>query len=68
MIEALNATGWCKEKDTLMATYKTVMKSLSYGRLLHPRPAFKKLKVMQNVALRTATGDTQYTHLQHLHG
>ena len=40
---------------------------LLYGRLLHPRPALKKLQVMQNAALRTATGCTQDTNIQHLH-
>ena len=34
-----------------------------YGRLLHPRPSL----TMQNVALRTATGCTQDTTMQHLH-
>ena len=44
MIKTLTETGWGKQKDTLMATYKAVMEwpwsiSLTYGRLLHPRPA-----------------------------
>ena len=33
IIKALTATGWGKQKETLMATYKV------YDRLLHPRPA-----------------------------
>ena len=40
--------------------------SLPYGRLLHPRPALTNLQVMQNAALRTATGCTQDTNIQHL--
>ena len=45
IIKALTATGWGKQKETLMATYKAVMKpaleyaSSIYGHLLHPRPA-----------------------------
>ena len=45
MIKRLTATGWGKQKETLMATYKAVMRpaleyasSVLYGRLLHPRP------------------------------
>ena len=38
------STTWGKQKETLMATYKAVMRPaldmpLLYGRLLHPRPA-----------------------------
>ena len=40
---------------------------LLYGRLLHPRPALTNCQVMQNAALRTATGCTQDTNIQHLH-
>ena len=44
IIKALTATGWGKQKETLMATYKAVMRRLwsmplLYGRLLHPRSA-----------------------------
>ena len=42
MIKALTAIGWGKQKETLMAIYKAVMRpalkyALPYGRLLHPR-------------------------------
>ena len=42
---------------------------LLYGRLLHPRPALTNCKSCrtQNAALRTATGCTQDTNIQHLH-
>ena len=71
MIKVLTATGWDKQKETLMNTYKTVMRRLwhmplPYGRLLHPRPALKP-QVIQNAALRTATGCTHDTNIQHLH-
>ena len=41
MIKALTATGWGKQKETLMATYKVVMRPargmpLPYDLLLHP--------------------------------
>ena len=36
MINAFTATGWGKQKEPLMATYKAVMRAaLPYGRLLH---------------------------------
>ena len=45
MIKAPTTTGWGKQKEKLMATYKTVMKpALQYGRLLHPRPVLTNCK------------------------
>ena len=49
MIKALTATGWGQQMETLMATYKAVMRPalgipLPYGRLLHPRPALTNYK------------------------
>ena len=45
MIETLTATGWGKQGETLMATYKAVMRpALPYGRLMHPRPALTNCK------------------------
>ena len=47
MIKTLTATEWGKQKETLMATYKAVMRpALEYasGRLLHPRPALTHCK------------------------
>ena len=72
MIKALTATGWGKQKETLMATYKTVMRpALEYTSSiwspLASLTSINKLQVIQNAALRTATGCTQDTHIHHLH-
>ena len=55
-----------------MATYKTVMRpALEYtSSILSPlssSSSINKLQVMQNAALRTATGCTQDTNIQHLY-
>ena len=55
-----------------MATYKAVMKpALEYASSiwspLASSASINKLQVMQNTALRTATGCTQDTNIQHLH-
>ena len=49
IIKTLTATRGGKQKETLMATYKAVMRpaleyGLLYGRLLHPRPALTNCK------------------------
>ena len=72
IIKALTATGWCKQNGTLMATYKAVMRpALEYVSSiwspLASSTSINKLQVMQNTALRTATGCTQDTNIQHLH-
>ena len=72
MIKALTATEWGKQKETLMATYKAVMRqALEYASSiwlpLASSLSINKLQVMQNAALRTATGCTQDTHIQHMH-
>ena len=72
MIKALTATGWGKQKETLMATYKAVMRpALDYASSiwlpLASSTSINKLQVMQNATLRTATGCTQDTNIQHLH-
>ena len=61
IIKALTATGWGKQKETLMATYKAVMRlALEYASSiwspLASSTSINKLHVMQNAALRTATG------------
>ena len=71
MITALTATGWGKQKETLGA-YKAVMiPALEYSSSiwspLASSTSINKLQVMQNAALRTATGCTQDTNIQHLH-
>ena len=65
-------TGWGKQYETLMATCKAVMRpALQYASSIWSHLAFStsinKLQVMQNAALRTATGCTQDTNIQHLH-
>ena len=55
-----------------MATYKAVMRpALEYASSiwwpLASSSNINKLQVMPNAALRTATGCTQYTNIQHLH-
>ena len=49
IIKSLIATGWGKQKETLMATYKAVMRpsleyAFPYGRLLHSRRALTNCK------------------------
>ena len=56
IIKALTATGWGKQKETIMATYKAVMRpalvyASSVWSLLASSTSINKLQVMQNVAL-----------------
>ena len=71
MIKTLTAIGWGKQKETLMATYKAVMRpapeyASSIWSLLASSTSINKLQFMQNAALRTAIGCTQDTNI-HLH-
>ena len=72
MIKALTATGWGKQKETLMAIYKAFIRpALQYASSiwspLASSTSINKLQVMQNAALRIATGCTQDTNIQHMH-
>ena len=72
IIKTLTATGCGKQKETLMATYNAVMRpALEYASSvwspIASSTSINKLQVMQNAALRTATGCTQDTNIQHLH-
>ena len=72
IIKALTATGWGKQKETLMATYKAVRRpALEYASSVWSPIAsstgINNLQVMQNAAMKTATGCTQDTNIQHLH-
>ena len=72
IIKALTATGWGKRKETLMATYKAVMRpalecTSSVWSPIACSTSINKLQVMQNAALRIATGCTQDTNIQHMH-
>ena len=72
MIIALTSTGWGKQTETLMATYKAVIRpALGYASSiwspLASSTSINKLQVMQNAALRTSTECTQDINIQHLH-
>ena len=72
MIKALAATGWGKQKEIFIVTYKAVMRpALEYASSiwlpLASSTSINKLQVKQNAALRTATRCTQDTHIEHLH-
>ena len=71
IIKALTATGRGEQKVTLMATSKAVMRpALEYASSIRSPLAsstsINKLQVMQNAALRTGTGCTQDTNIQHM--
>ena len=60
IIKSLTATGWGKQKETLMANYKAVMRpALEYASSiwspLASLTSINKLRLMQNATLRTAT-------------
>ena len=72
--KTLAAKGWGKQKETLMATYKAVMRpALEYvSSVWSPiasSTSINKLQVMQNAALRMPQDahKTQDTNIQHLH-
>ena len=72
IIKSLTATGWGKQKETLMATYKAVMRpALEYASSVWSPIASSTgidgLRVMRNAALGTAAGCTQDTGIQRLH-
>ena len=72
IIKAPTATGWGKEKWTLIPTYNAVMRpALEYASSiwspLASSTSNNKLQVMQNAALKTATGCTQDTNIQHMY-
>ena len=72
IIKAPTATGWGKQKETLMATYKDIMRTAlesasSIWPPLASSTSINKLQIMQNAALRTSTGCTQDTNIQHMH-
>ena len=72
VIKALTGTTWGKQKETLVATYKAVMRTtLEYASSIWSPMAspasINNLQVMQNAALRACTGCTHDTNIQHLH-
>ena len=70
-IKKITATAWGKLKETLMATYRTIMRpGLEYVSSIWSPLAYStsinKSQVMHNAALVTAIGCTPYTNIQHL--
>jgi hypothetical protein len=69
-VHSKNVTG--KQKETLVATYKTVvLPVIEYASTVWSPIVsdsnIKKLQTTQNAALRIATGCTADTNIQHLH-
>ena len=71
MIKTVTTTGWGKQKETLMVTYKAVMRTaLDYVSsiwYLASSTSIHKRQVMQNSALRTVSVCTPDTNIQHRH-
>ena len=72
VIKALTGTTWGKQKETLVVTYKAVMRpTLEYASSIWfpmaSPTSINKLQVMRNAALRACTGCTHDTNIQHLH-
>ena len=72
IIKALTGTSWGKQKECLLATYKTITRPvIEYASTVWSPIASvtntNKLQVIQNAALRTATGNTADTNAEHLH-
>ena len=70
--KALSGTSWGKQKECLLATYKTITRPIiEYASTVWSPIASatntNKLQVIQNSALRTATGNTLDTNTSHLH-
>ena len=70
--KALAGTSWGKQKECLLATYKTITRPIiEYASTVWSPIASttntNKLQVIQNSALRTATGNTIDTNTPHLH-
>ena len=72
MMKALTSTAWGKQKETIVTTYKTIIRlALENANTIWSPTVCKtnleKLQVVQNNALRIATGCTKDTNIQHLH-
>ena len=68
IIKALTATGWGKQKGTLHGYLQGCYETGSGACLFHMfASCVLDLQVIHNAALRTATGCTQDTNIQHLH-
>ena len=72
ILKALTSTHWGKTKETLLTTYKTITRPvLEYANTVWSpiisHTNTQKLQTIQNTALRTITGCTLDTNIQHLH-
>src|SRR5881296_2283226 len=72
ILKALTSTSWGKQKETLLATYKTiVLPVIEYASTVWSHTIsdsnLQKLQITQNDALRVITGCTSDTNIEHLH-
>src|SRR3989441_6816734 len=72
ILKALTSTSWGKQKETLLATYKTlILPVIEYASTIWSPiisdTNLQKLQTTQNNALRVITGCTSDTNTQHLH-
>jgi hypothetical protein len=72
VLKALAGSSWGQQKETLVLSYKAICRSVAeygvqiWGHLLSAT-GWQKLQVVQNDALRIATGCHQMSHIDHLH-
>src|SRR5579864_1485964 len=72
ILKSLTATTWGKQKETLVATYSAITRSiLEYASTVWSpiisNTSIQKLQTVQNTAIRVATGCTADTNMNHFH-
>ena len=72
LLKALTGTSWGQQKETIIATYKSLIESIfSYAApVWYPnasRTSIQKLQTIQNSAIRVATGCLMMSSIDHLH-
>jgi hypothetical protein len=72
ILKTLTATKWGKQKETLINTYNAITRPvMEYASTIWApitaQTNLNKLQIIQNTALRIATGCTQDTNVTHLH-
>ena len=72
VIKALSSTSWVQDKETLLLSYKVLVKTkLDYGAPVwatNVKPSsVKRLQTIQNAGLRTVTGSHKMASEDHLH-